>query len=192
MMQIPVQISFENMDPNEGLRAEIERHVLRLEQFHPHITGCRVTISAPKTRHHSGQPYQVSLRLTAPPHQDVSVTRQHGDRPDHEYVKVALKDAFAAAERQLEDVVRRMRGDVKKHTGEAHGRVARLVAGEDYGFIETKDGREVYFHRNSVLNEGFDRLHAGSEVRFSEEIGNKGPQATTVRIIGTHHPAEER
>ena len=65
---------------------------------------------------------------------------------------------------------------------ESHGRVARFLAGEDSGFIETADGREIYFHRNAVLNGGFARLSVGSEVRFVEEEGEKGAQASTVRL----------
>ena len=65
--------------------------------------------------------------------------------------------------------------------------MARFLAGEDCGFIETPDGREIYFHRNSVLDGDFDRLTVGSEVRFVEEPGEKGAQATTVRMIGKHH-----
>jgi cold shock CspA family protein len=65
--------------------------------------------------------------------------------------------------------------------------VAKFLAGDNCGFIETADGREVFFHRNSVLDEAFDRLTVGSEVRFVEEMGEKGPQASTVRLIGKHH-----
>jgi ribosome-associated translation inhibitor RaiA len=113
-MQSPVQISFHNVEANEALRTEIERHVRRLDQLHPRITACRVMFSAPKTRHKSGQPYEISIRLTAPPHREIIVTRQH--RSADEHPTVALNDAFAAAYRQLEDAVRKARADVKHHT----------------------------------------------------------------------------
>ncbi|SFK87236.1 cold-shock protein [Methylocapsa palsarum] len=102
---------------------------------------------------------------------------------------VAIKDAFAAAQCQIEDVVREMRGQVKFHEPADYGRVSKFVAGDDYGFIETADGREVYFHRNSVLDNAFDRLTVGAEVRFVEEAGEKGPQASTVREVGKHRAA---
>jgi cold shock CspA family protein len=79
---------------------------------------------------------------------------------------VAIRDAFAAAQRQIEDCVREMRGQVKPHEAEDHGRVKKLIAGEDFGFIETADGREVYLHGDSVLDDAFDALRIGSEVRF--------------------------
>jgi cold shock CspA family protein len=114
------------------------------------------------------------------------ITKTHGDVREHEHVTVAIKDAFAAAQRQIEDAVREMRGQVKPHEPGEHGHVSKFVAGDDYGFIETADGREIYFHRNSVLDDAFDRMTVGSEVRFVEEAGEKGPQASTVRIIGKH------
>jgi cold shock CspA family protein len=75
----------------------------------------------------------------------------------------------------------------KPHEAENLGHVAKFVAGEGYGFIETADGREVYFHCNSVLDDAFEHLTVGSEVRFVEEMGEKGPQASTVRLVGKHH-----
>jgi cold shock CspA family protein len=57
---------------------------------------------------------------------------------------------------------------------------------KQFGFLESNDGQEVYFHRNSVLGDGFSRLHVGSRVTFAEEMGEKGPQATTIKLLGKH------
>jgi cold shock CspA family protein len=65
--------------------------------------------------------------------------------------------------------------------------VLRLVPQEDYGIIQSSTGKEVYFHRNSVLHDDFDSLTVGCEVRYAEEAGEKGPQASTVAPIGKHH-----
>lgn len=186
-MQVPLEISFQNSEPSEALRTEIEKQAKRLEKFHDHITSCNVTVIAPQTRHRKGGLFKIDIRIAMPPHKDVFVTRTHDDAPQHEHAVVAIKDAFGAAQRQIEDAVRELRGQVKPHEPEDHGHVAKFVAGDDYGFIETADGREVYFHRNSVLDGAFDRLAVGSEVRFVEEIGEKGPQASTVRLVGKHH-----
>ena len=67
------------------------------------------------------------------------------------------------------------------------GVVTQLFPYEGYGFLETEDGLEVYFHRHSVLDAAFDRLEIGSVVRFVEETGIKGPQASTVALAGTSH-----
>ena len=82
--------------------------------------------------------------------------------------------------RALEDHARRQRGDVKSHEEQPHGLVSKLFPDRGYGFIETPDGIEVYFHKNSVADPGFDRLTVGTEVRFVEEDGEHGPQASTV------------
>ena len=107
------------------------------------------------------------------------------------HVEVAIKDAFAAARRQIEALAQRASGKVKLHEVEAHGRVSKISAEEDYGFIATPDGGEFYFHRNSVIDNAFDRLSVGSEVRFAEELGEKGAQASTVHLIGKHHLNEQ-
>jgi cold shock CspA family protein len=70
-----------------------------------------------------------------------------------------------------------------------HGRVARLLAEQDCGFILSADGAEIYFHRNSVANGGFDKLAVGDEVRFvaQDSESAQGPQASSVVPIGKHH-----
>ena len=102
----------------------------------------------------------------------------------HEDVYVALRDAFSAAGRKLQDYVRRRRGKVKAHEAAPRAYVSRLFPEEDYGFLKTPDGREIYFHKNAVLSPRFDRLEVGIEVLFAEEMGEKGPQATSVRVNG--------
>ncbi len=91
--------------------------------------------------------------------------------------------------RQVEDLAREMRDQGKEHVGTDRGRVTKFLAGEGYGFIESADGREIYFYRNAVTDGALDRLKVGSEVAFVEEAGEKGAQASTVRLIGKHRPA---
>ncbi|HEX6203170.1 MAG TPA: cold shock domain-containing protein, partial [Thermoanaerobaculia bacterium] len=62
---------------------------------------------------------------------------------------------------------------------------------EGYGFIAADDGREIYFHKNAVLPPGFDEIAVGSRVRFHEEQGNEGPQASTVEILGAPRPRQD-
>ena len=191
-MQVPVEIAFQNSEPSEEIKAEIERQAKRLENFSDRITSCHVNVMAPHTRHRQGDLFKIDVRIAMPEHRDVIVARTHGDAPEREHPLVAVREAFDAAVRQIEDLARDTRDQVKDrqvkdHQAESHGRVTKFLAEKNCGFIETADGREVYFHRNSVLNDAFDALHVGSEVRFVEEMGDKGAQASTVRVIGKHH-----
>jgi cold shock CspA family protein len=186
-MQTPLEISFQNSEPSDAICSEVERQTKRLEKFSDRITSCHVTLIAPPARHRHGGQFKINIRITMPEHRDVIVSKTHGDAPEHERVMVAISDAFAAAQRQIEDRVRELRGQVKPHEAAEHGRVTKFIAEKDCGFIETADGREVYFHRNSVLGDAFDTLRIGAEVRFVEEIGDKGAQASTVRVVGKHH-----
>ena len=98
----------------------------------------------------------------------------------------AINDAFRHARRQLQDYVWHMQGHVKHHEAQPTARVARIDPLGEFGLIETSDGREIYFHRNSVLNGEFAELSVGSRVTFAEEVGDKGPQASTVKLMGKH------
>ena len=106
-----------------------------------------------------------------------------------EDVYVAIRDAFDAAARQLEDHSRKAAGRVKAHEVPPHGKVTALHAYEGYGFVTLADGQEVYFHKNAVVNGAFDKIDIGDEVRVVLVEGEsvKGPQATTVTPIGKHH-----
>jgi len=185
-MQIPLQITFRNMERSDFIESDIREKAAKLEQFAEHITSCRVIIEAPHQHHHKGNLFGVKIDITLPG-KEIIADRHPDQHHAHEDAYVAIRDAFDAARRQLEDYVRRRRGDVKLHETEPHGRITQLFPAEDYGLIESSDGREIYFHRNSVLNADFDKLEEGASVHFSEEMGEKGPQASTVHVEGKHH-----
>ena len=101
-MQVPLDITFQNSEPSETIRSEVERQAKRLEKFHDRITSCHVTVVAPTMRRRKGELFAINIRV-AIPHHNILVSKTHGDAPEHEHVMVAIKDAFAAAQRQIED-----------------------------------------------------------------------------------------
>lgn len=177
-MHLPLQVTLRDISPSEAIEAYIRERAAKLEQFYDRIVSCRVVVEAPVRHHRKGGPYKVRIDLTVPGDELVV------DRQVDEDLYVAIRDAFHAARRKLEDYARRQRGAVKVHEASPHARVAKLFPEEGYGFLETADGREVYFHRNSVKDSGFDRLEIGTEVRFAEGSGEQGPQASAVIIVG--------
>ncbi|HXG52435.1 MAG TPA: HPF/RaiA family ribosome-associated protein [candidate division Zixibacteria bacterium] len=204
-MKIPLQITFRNMPPSEAIESHIREKAAKLESFYDRIMGCRVVVEAPHRRHHKGKAYLVRIDLTVPggelvvnrepthleaekpeplepPEKELAECREPTREAAHEDPYVAIRDAFNAAARKLQDFARRQRGKVKRHEPPPRAVVVKLFPEEDYGFLESADGREIYFHRNSVLPPGFDRLKVGTPVYFHEEPGEKGPQASTVRI----------
>ena len=185
-MKLPLQITFRHMEPSEALAADISEKAEKLDQFCDQIMSCRVVVDAPHQHHHQGQLYSISVDITVPGGEIVA-SRSADEHHAHEDPYVASRDAFDAVKRRLEDYVRRQKRKVKLHEPPPHGRVAKLMKEEGYGFIERFDGGEVYFHRNSVLHDAFDKLEVGNEVRFAEEMGDEGPQASSVALIGKHH-----
>ncbi len=183
-MRLPLQITYRNMSPSEAVERCIRERVERLDEFCDRIMGCRVVVETRHRRHHQGKLYHLRVDLTVPG-DEIVVSRAPAMHKTHEDVYVAIRDAFDAARRRLEDYVRRRRRQFKLHEPAPRGRIVRLDATNDCGFIETADGREIYFHRNSIVNADFDRLNEGDAVRFHEEAGEKGPQASTVHLEET-------
>lgn len=182
MRDFPTTITFHGVDRTPELDELVRRHIEQLPRFHPRIHGVTVVLTKDAARHESGDRYRVQVRV-AIPGDDVVVSHHHGGRPQHEDPYITITDAFKTVERQLEEGLRIRRGFVKTHDDAlAPGRIVRLPAGADHGFLETADGREVYFHRNSVIDAAFEELAVGARVRFAEEDGQKGPQASAVQV----------
>jgi cold shock CspA family protein/ribosome-associated translation inhibitor RaiA len=189
-MQLPLQIAFRNMEGTESIDAQIRRRAEDLDHFYDRIMGCRVVVESAHRHHHQGRIYHVRIDLTVPGG-EIVVNRDPAEHHAHEDLHVAIRDAFDAARRQLEDHVRHARGQTKTHEAPDHGRIVRLFPAEGYGFIAAADGEEIYMHRNSVAGDAFDKLQIGDEVRYVVHPGEgeKGPQASTVIPVGKHHPS---
>jgi cold shock CspA family protein len=183
-MQALLQIDFQGMQPQQPLRDIIESDVAELERLFGRITSCRVVLKAPGEHHRTGGLYEVNIRLALPNGKEVNIGRTPRQDERHADVNFALADAFKRARRQLQDRVRRLRGEEKVHAAQPIGTVTRI--GDEFGFLEAADGREIYFHHNSVLGGAFSRLQVGTRVTFAEEDGEKGPQATSVHLLGKH------
>ncbi len=181
----PTQITFRDVPPSAAVEARIHDEADALHHYYDRIQRCRVVVEMPHRHHHQGRLYAIRVDLTVPG-RELVIGHDPSQDHAHEDVYVAIRDAFEAAKRQLQDYVRRERERPAPDSSASEGRVGRLFRERGYGFIETLDGREVYFHRNSVLDDGFERLEAGAHVHFAEELGEKGPQASTVRLRHPH------
>jgi cold shock CspA family protein/ribosome-associated translation inhibitor RaiA len=183
-MEIPLQLSFRDIPPaRQGeLEDRIRARALKLERFCDHITSCRVAVERPNQHQESGNAFRVRIDITVPPGHEVVVRKEPGDNDLHSDLLTVVNGAFEAAERQLKELSERQRGEVKTHD-EPRALVIRVFRDEGYGFLKTIDGRDVYFHRNAVLDGDFERLDLGTQVRFEETMGEMGPQATSVQIV---------
>lgn len=184
-MELPLQISFHHMNGTPEIEAIVREKAEKLDKYADHIMSCRVVIDTPHRHHKTGNQYQVRIDLKLAG-SEIAINREPPEHTKDEDIRVALRDAFDAARRQLEDAVRNQRGFVKSHEAPPHAKISKLFPQEGYGFIEAADGTEIYFHRNSVLHDGFDRLKIGTEVTFARADGEKGPQASTVKPVGRH------
>jgi cold shock CspA family protein/ribosome-associated translation inhibitor RaiA len=185
-MQTPVEIDFQGMEARPEVRASIEQHVAALEERYGRVTACRVVLKAPGGHHRTGGLYEVNIRLVLPNGGEVDVGRTPPADERHADLSFAINDAFKHARRRLQDHVRRLQGQVKQHESQPIGTVKNLDPSGEFGFLEAADGHEVYFHRNSVLDGAFSRLAMGTQVTFAEEMGEKGPQASTVKLLEKH------
>jgi ribosomal subunit interface protein len=187
-MQRPLQIRFREMDSSPAIEARIREKAAVLERFSDRITGCRVMVEKDHRHHQKGNMFRVRVEIDAPG-KELAVTHTGTKDHAHEDVHVAIRDAFDAAVRRLEDRVRTRRGKVKAHQVPLYGTIRMVDHDGGFGFAETAQG-EVYFHRNSVVGDKFNVVGPGDKVRLevAERESEQGWQATTVRLVGGHHP----
>lgn len=205
-MQLTPTITLRGIEPSAALEAEIRTRIDKLETYYRSIMGCRVLVEFVQRHHETGNRYHVRIDLTVPGEeivvahepslhataQDVDVekaTKADELDPERKHARVAVREAFDIARRRLQDYARRQRGTVKTAARQPRGRVSQLFPIDEYGYIEAEEGHEVYFQKSSVLKNAFDRVIVGSTVTFVEEPGEKGPQASTVKLL---HPRRKR
>ena len=188
VVDTPVQITARGFILAAWWKDAIHKKVHKLGEFYRRILFCRVVVEAPPQHSHKGRLYKVRVDLEVPGG-FIAVDREAAESFDE-----ALERSFAAAARKLQDFARRRRGEVKRHQDPSgnEAQVRYVVPEPGYGFLLTGDGREIYFHCDSVLGGLFHRLTPGSRVRFVEEEGEKGPQARSVRLLSLAPRAERR
>ena len=157
-----------------------------LERFFGRLTACHVAVRAPGTRHRTGGLFEVDIHLTLPDGREVNVGRTPHQDERHANLEFAVNDAFRRARRQLQDRVRRLNAQVKTHEAAPSGTIKRFDGKAGFGFIEAADGHEIYFHKNAVVEAALSKIAPGTRVNFVEAMGEKGPQASTVRLLGKH------
>lgn len=183
-MQVPLNLSFRHIDKNPELEALIAEKVAKLEQVCPYLTSCRIAIEKPQEHLRTGSGYRVRIEVKVPPGHTVVASREPGEGMLHENLEMVVRSTFDALRRRLRELVERQRQEIKSHPEQQpDGYITRLFLDEGYGFVTTPNGREIYFHRNSVVNSRFEDLSVGASVRFVEEIGDKGPQASTLQVL---------
>lgn len=199
-MKLPLQVASRGFELPMAAEAWIRDEAAKLERFYPRLMACKVAVESLHHHHKRGSLFHIRIDLTLPvgelviKHEPglIGQARRTGEselqkhwevKTLHKNLRLAITDAFKAAGRRLQDYARRQRGQIKRHESPAVGQVTRLLRNRGYGFLMTEDGREIYFHEDSVLNRAFPRLRTGTKVIFAEEQGEKGPQASTVRIM---------
>jgi ribosomal subunit interface protein len=185
-MAIYTEIAFRDMTPSQRIENIIQKKVSKIEKVFNHISACRVIVEAPHKHRIRGNLFHVRVDLSAP-QAELVASRDVSANNAHEQIEVALRDAFDAIVRQLQKHKEKLRLDYHSPDRLPTGVVKEIFPYDDYGLIETSDGREIYFHRNSVVDGDFDRLGVGDELRFNEELGAKGPQASTVHFARHAH-----
>ena len=175
---LPIQITMRDVPNSPALEATIRKRAEKLHRFYDRISSCRIVIETSQRHKRQGKLFNVRIDVTVPG-KELAVTR----KMDQD-VYVALRDAFDAIVRQLEEHARKRHGNVKTHSDVMHGYIKRLVPQEGYGFIEGMDGNEYYFSMTNVSYPNFTQLAPGDAVEYTVELVNEGRQA--------HHVTKER
>jgi cold shock CspA family protein len=182
-MKVPLQITWE-IPKNEAIENLIIEKVKKLEQVCPYLSSCRVTLDQPQKHQENGHKYRVRIDMTVPPSHELYVTSGKGKLDMHLELAAIVRGVFKTARRELEKLVEKQRREVKLHPTQATNAIVnKIFHNEGFGFLKNIEGQDVYFHQHSVLHNDFERMEVGTGVWHSAETGEKGLQATTVRVV---------
>jgi cold shock CspA family protein/ribosome-associated translation inhibitor RaiA len=188
-MQVPLEIAFRDNTKSDSVETVIREKVAKLHKICGYMTSCHVVVAKPQEHQSTGNPYRVRVDIRVPPGHELVIKREPGEGEMHEPLESVVRDVFDSAWRSLKELTEKQRGDVKKHSEqEATAIVEEIVRDEHHGFLRSIDGRRIYFHANSLLNVDFDNLRLGASVHFDSEMGDDGPQATSVHVISNVTP----
>ncbi|MBM4287346.1 MAG: HPF/RaiA family ribosome-associated protein [Deltaproteobacteria bacterium] len=175
MLPLNIFIEGQNLEILPEWKEKIESELARLQKrYNAAIVSTRVEIIG--TGHHRQGQFEIRIIATIPGNV-LTVTRQG------ELVHPLIVEAFDVLDRRLQETSDTRQQKVKTHPETSvSGRILRIFPDEDFGFIETAEGDEVYFHANAVKKGKFLQLQVGQKVKLAWEEGLKGPQATWVRL----------
>jgi cold shock CspA family protein/ribosome-associated translation inhibitor RaiA len=192
-MQVPLEIAFHDVEKSDWMEEEIRNRAAGLDAVYGRLTAVRVRMEKPHRSQRTGNLYECHIEMSVPGKSLVVSRAPHhaedkysGPAPD---VAQVIRESFDAAEKQLKAFKEQIGGDVKRHAedGQMGGQVSILE--EDHGFVLTNTGGQLYFHRNSVLGDGFEALRRGDHVHYIETTGDTGPIANKVRKAAPQSPA---
>ena len=186
-MKIPLELTFQGFDSSDAVAQDVQKRVDKLERYFKDITSCRVVLEAAHKSQHKTRHYQVHIDITVPGNEIVASSDPRPGENEHDDLYIALRDAFDAAERQLKDYSEKLRENRRQEgrTEPPRAVVAKIFEEEGYGFLEAIDGREIYFHHNALLDNELADISVGAHVEYAEEDGDKGPKATSVRVVAS-------
>lgn len=186
-MKVPPEITYRGVDKTDAIQALIDEKIAKLEQVCDHISSCHIAIEKNQDRPRERSPYRVRLDITVPPNHELAAESTMSDRTDYAELDTVVRDAFNKAWRQLRDLSKQQqeynKGQVSEEAQDNTALVTKLFPEQDYGFLKTLSGEDIYFHRNSVLHGDFDRLEVGTGVRFSALENDGLLHASTVQIV---------
>ena len=194
-MQVPLEIAFHNMDSSDWAEQEIRTRVAELERIFDRLVSCRVRIDQRNKSLTGTIPPVVRIELGIPGRGEIVVSHEPNHllrKYQHPDLRNAINEAFRVAERRLHDMKEQLEDRSQRSPHEVEnqslGHIAEMRPEENFGFLLTKEGSLLYFHRNSVLSGDFDQLSRGNEVHYNEAIGDTGPIATKVRVKTAGYP----
>ena len=180
-MQQEIQIQFHDSVRSEALEEHIRQRLKRFERYHPSIMSIVFRIHGQHHHSRKASGWRVVLEVDIAHNPGLLVSKTSDMQKNPRDIYLVCDDAIHAMERRLKELAQRRRGEVKHHEEQDVDAVVKSVS-DDHGFLQTRDGREVYFHAHSVLGTPFEELQSGMGVSFTEEVGEKGPQASSLRV----------
>lgn len=184
-MEVPMEVSYQNVTKTDFLEQILNRQVEKLQRFAPNMIACRIALEMTQKQQSQASLFHIRIEVSLPGKKRLTTSSDptYVREDDQQEMRTVIRNTFGAMEKRLKKTESIKRREVKTHS-EPRAFVAKLYPEEGYGFLKPGNtDEEIYFHANSVLHNDFERLEIGTEVRYEQEMGEEGLQASSVQIV---------
>lgn len=124
-MDVPLEISFRNIEKTKAIEDLIRKKADKLEQICNHLVSCHLAIEKLQQHHKSGNPCRVRIDIRVPPRHELVITCESREGDMHDALNIVLRKAFHTSHRQLQKLLDHQRGKVKRYSNDADNGIGR-------------------------------------------------------------------
>jgi putative sigma-54 modulation protein len=116
-MTTALDIHFHGLEKSEAVESKVKEKVAKLKRHFDRMTACRVVLEAPNRNAAKAKVFSVKIEVSVPNGKPIIINHEREGAHAHEDLNLAIRDAFEAATRRVDEVGAKIAGRAKAERG---------------------------------------------------------------------------